>query len=113
MQPVSISNTEHYVWGQACDGWRLLKRDDMSVIQERVPAGGSEVMHHHTVARQFFFILEGEATMVFENEEVEMKKGDGLEIPPQTRHQFKNRSEADVYFLAISVPTTRSDRVNV
>ena len=74
MQTVSISHAEHYVWGEVCDGWYLLKRDDMSVIQERVPAGGSEAMHYHTLARQFFFILEGEATMVFEDGEVEMKK---------------------------------------
>jgi mannose-6-phosphate isomerase-like protein (cupin superfamily) len=113
MQTVSISNAEHYVWGEACDGWHLLKRGDMSVIQECIPAGGSEAMHYHTAARQFFFVLEGEATLVFEDGEVEMKKGDGLEIPPQTRHQFTNRSEADVSFLVLSVPTTRGDRVNV
>jgi hypothetical protein len=30
---VSIENAEHYIWGEICDGWHLLKRDDMSVIQ--------------------------------------------------------------------------------
>ena len=64
---ISIENAEHYVWGDVCDGWHLLKRDDLSVIQERVPAGGAEVMHYHNVARQFFYILEGEGTMVFED----------------------------------------------
>ena len=37
---VSIDNAEHYVWGDVCDGWRLLQREDMSVIQERVPPEG-------------------------------------------------------------------------
>ena len=63
--PISIENAEHYVWGEICDGWRLLQRDDMSIIQERVPAGGAEVMHFHQFARQFFYVLEGQGTMIF------------------------------------------------
>ena len=110
---ISINNAEHYVWGEICHGWHFLKRDDMSVIQERVPAGGAEVMHYHNVARQFFYILEGEATMVLENQEVVLQKGDGIEIAPQVKHQFRNRSNADVYFLVVSIPSTRGDRVNL
>ncbi len=29
---ISIEKAEHYLWGGNCDGWHLLKRDDMSVI---------------------------------------------------------------------------------
>lgn len=110
---ISIENAEHYIWGGNCDGWHLLTRSDMSVIQERVPAGGLEVMHYHERARQFFYILEGEGTMVFEDREVILEKGQGLEIAPLTKHQFKNNSQADVHFLVISVPSTRGDRVNL
>jgi mannose-6-phosphate isomerase-like protein (cupin superfamily) len=110
---ISIENVEHYVWGENCDGWHLLKRGDMSVIQERVPAGGAEVMHYHIMARQFFYILEGEATMVFEDREIVLRKGEGIEIEPRVKHQFKNHSTADVYFLVMSVPSTRGDRVDL
>ena len=109
---VSIENAEHYVWGEICEGWHLLKRDDMSIIQERVPAGAAETMHYHTKARQYFYILEGEAVMDFLDHQVVLHKGDGLEIPPEVRHQFRNLSNADVHFLVISVPTSRGDRVN-
>ena len=109
---ISVENAEHYVWGEVCDGWHLLKREDMSIIQERVPAGGAEVIHYHNLARQFFYILDGEGTMVSEEQEILMKKGQGLEIPPQVRHQFMNQSNADVHFLVISVPSTRGDRVH-
>jgi mannose-6-phosphate isomerase-like protein (cupin superfamily) len=109
---VSIQNAEHYVWGEVCDGWHLLKRDNMSIIQERVPAGAAEVRHYHVKARQFFYILEGEGTMVFEDRQVVLQKGDGFEVPPQVRHQFRNESNTDVHFLVISVPTTSGDRVN-
>ena len=109
---ISVENAEHYVWGEVCDGWHLLKREDMSIIQERVPAGRAEVIHYHNLARQFFYILDGEGTMVSEGQEILMKKGQGLEIPPQVRHQFMNQSNADVHFLVISVPSTRGDRVH-
>ena len=109
---VSIENAEHYIWGEICDGWHLLKRDDMSIIQECVPAGSQEIIHYHTKARQFFYVLEGEGTMVFEDSQVALHKGEGLEVPPQIRHQFRNQSNADVHFLVISIPTTRGDRVN-
>ena len=52
--PVSILNAEHHLWGNACDGWRLLNREEVSVIEERVPAGSAEVMHYHQISRQFF-----------------------------------------------------------
>jgi hypothetical protein len=55
---VTIQNSVHYLWGGSCEGWRLLHRGDLIVIQERVPAGGAEVMHYHKTARQFFYILE-------------------------------------------------------
>jgi len=110
---ISIENAEHYIWGEVCDGWHLLKHDDMSVIQELVPAGGAEVMHYHNVARQFFYVLAGKGTMVFEDHEVVLQKGQGLEIEPQVKHQFTNRSREDVHFLVVSVPSTWGDRVNV
>ena len=58
--PTSVQNTEHYVWGDGCDGWHLLKERDLSVIQERVPPGVGEVRHFHSQSRQYFFILRGQ-----------------------------------------------------
>ena len=110
---ISTENAEHYIWGEINEGWHFLKRDDVSVIQECVPAGGAEVMHYHEVSRQFFYILEGEGMMVFEDHNVVLNQGQGIEIPPQVKHQFKNNSAAEVHFLVISVPTTKGDRINV
>lgn len=112
-EPVSISNAEHYIWGQVCDGWHLLRQDALSVIQEQVPAGRTEVMHYHTSARQFFYVLEGEGQIAFEDQTVTLKKGEGLEIQPQVWHRFENNSQTDVHFLVISSPKTQGDRVNV
>jgi mannose-6-phosphate isomerase-like protein (cupin superfamily) len=112
-QAISILDAEHYTWGDGCDGWHLLKRDDVSVIQERVPAGCAEVMHYHQAARQFFYILEGRGTMVFEDHSIGLQTGEGLEIPPGVAHQFSNPSQSDVRFLVISVPKSHGDRILV
>lgn len=34
---VSKENAEHYVWGGSCDGWHLVKGQELSVIHERMP----------------------------------------------------------------------------
>ncbi|MEW6367306.1 MAG: cupin domain-containing protein [Acidobacteriota bacterium] len=111
--PVSISSAEHYVWGGDCEGWHLLKRDELSVIQERVPPGRREVKHYHSMSRQFFYILDGEAAMVIGDEQVRLKKGEGVEVPPGLPHQFRNESGADTIFIVISCPKSHGDRVNV
>lgn len=106
------TNTEHYIWGQVCDGWQLLKQSDLSVIQERVPPGAGEVKHFHSKARQFFFVLSGIATLEFTNHSVTFSSGQGVHVPPRTEHRFANHSDSEVIFLVISAPSTGNDRTN-
>src|SRR5512141_2363593 len=109
---IDISNAEHYLWGNNCDGWHLVKAEGLSVIRERVPAGQSEKSHRHVKARQFFYILKGEAVMEMDGEMVPLGAGQGIEVPPGAVHKFRNDSTEDVEFLVISSPTTRGDREN-
>jgi mannose-6-phosphate isomerase-like protein (cupin superfamily) len=113
MQIVDRSNAEHYLWGMNCDGWHLLKRDDVSVITERVLPGASEQRHFHVYSRQFFYILTGEAVIEVDGEIHILQAQQGIEIPPGVVHQFRNESNSDVNFLAISVPKSHGDRVLV
>lgn len=113
MSIVDRTNAEHYRWGEVCDGWRYLDRPDISVIRERVPPGGAEVRHHHVNARQFFYVLSGRAALEVDGQTRHLCEGQGTEVPPGARHQFRNESEEDVEFLVISSPTTRGDRVEV
>jgi len=64
--------------GEVCNGWYLLKHNNISIIQERVPAGSAEVMHYHNAARQFFYVLKGEGMMVFEDREAVLKRDKAL-----------------------------------
>ena len=113
MKVISTSNAEHYKWGENSDGWHLLKRDDVSVIQELVPAGQAEVNHRHNISRQFFYILAGVGTMQIGDDSITLIQGDAVEIPPGTAHQFRNDSAEDVSFLVNSFPKSHGDRINL
>ncbi|GAC1446378.1 MAG: cupin domain-containing protein [Pyrinomonadaceae bacterium] len=113
MSPVNTQSGEHYVWGAACDGWHLLKRDDLSIIQERVPPKASETKHFHHKARQFFYILRGQATMIIGDEKFVLNASDGIEIAPEIVHQMRNETDEDLHFLVISAPKSHGDRENL
>jgi mannose-6-phosphate isomerase-like protein (cupin superfamily) len=111
--PTSTLNAEHYVWGEVCDGWHLLKEPDLSVIEERVPPGAGEAKHFHSAARQYFFVLSGYATLEFDGRKISFGAGQGVHVPPGVAHRFLNAFDDDVRFLVISSPSTRGDRTNV
>lgn len=110
LRPTSKANAPHYVWGGDCDGWRLVDRQDLSVIHERMPPGRQEVRHFHTTARQFFFVLSGALTLEVDGERHVLGAGNGLEIAAGSPHQAINVGPDPVEFLVISQPTTRGDR---
>jgi mannose-6-phosphate isomerase-like protein (cupin superfamily) len=106
----SIANAEHYSWGDACDGWHLVKTPELSVIQERMPPGTSEARHRHARSRQFFYVLRGEATFEREGEVVTLRAGEGLEVAPGAAHQLRNLSSATLEFVVVSQPPSHGDR---
>ena len=110
LKAVNTESSEHYLWGDGCDGWHLLKREDVSVIQERVPPGKSETTHFHKLSRQLFYVLDGEAVIATGSQTIILKKHQGVEVLPGVPHQFRNESSADVSFLVISVPKSHGDR---
>lgn len=94
-----------------CDGWHLVKDAALSVIEERMPPGSSEVPHSHRFAQQFFFILSGSLVMQVEAEEIQLRAGEGLRVPRGVPHRISNRSEEEARFLVISQPPSHGDRV--
>jgi mannose-6-phosphate isomerase-like protein (cupin superfamily) len=108
---IDTSNAEHYIWGENCDGWHLLKNDAASVIQELMPPRTKEVRHRHAVSRQFFFVLTGRATIELDGTTHILGSHQGLEIPSGVAHQVMNNSDGAVEFLVISVPPSHHDRL--
>ena len=110
---VSRSNAEHYTWGQGCDGWYLVKNDDMTVIEERMPPGAAETLHKHAKSRQFFFVLAGSAVMEHGEAATTLAAGTGIEIPPGVSHRILNRGDTDLEILVTSRPPSHADRVEI
>jgi mannose-6-phosphate isomerase-like protein (cupin superfamily) len=113
---ISIKSAQHYKWGGPtgtdCDGWHLVKTPELSVIEELMPPGTSEVRHSHVHARQFFFVLEGELTLEVEYHDFVLRAGEGLDISPGQRHQALNRSAKLVRMIVASQPPSHGDRID-
>ena len=110
---IDTDSAEHYLWGESCDGWHLVRSPELSIILERMPPGTREQLHFHERSRQFFFVLAGELTMEMEGVTHLLKANQGLEIAAGQKHQARNRSGDDVRFLVTSQPPSHGDRVNV
>lgn len=112
MSIASIQTGEHYVWGGNCDGWHLVASPNLSVIQERVPSGSSEVRHLHNRAEQFFYVLKGIATLEVAGVAHVLKSNEGLHVPASVPHTLSNEHEQTLEFLLVSTPPSHGDREN-
>src|SRR5258708_10057887 len=79
---ISSANAEHYVWGQQSDGWHLVRDQKLSVIEEQMQPGTSEVLHYHRIAQQFFYILSGEAAMEIDGPDFRLASASGIHVLP-------------------------------
>lgn len=113
--PISAATAEHYTWGSpanpACDAWYLVRTPTLNIIEELMPPGASETSHHHTHARQFFYVLAGSLTLIVNRETHTLHPHQGLEIAPGEIHQAINRSSSPVRFLVTSHPPSHGDRI--
>ena|ERR1700741_799249 len=109
----SIHNAEHYTWGNNCDGWHLLKSDDLSVIQERMPTGTAEVLHFHERTQQLFYILSGIATFEINTEVILVRANESIHVPKGTAHRISNQQNEELIFIVISQPKSHGDRVEL
>lgn len=103
---VDTANVEHYKWSGTvdtdCDGWHLVKTDNLSVIEEVMPPGTKEERHAHTKSRQFFFVLEGKLTLEVEHHDFVIAVGKGVEVSPSQAHHAANGSGTPVRMLVTS-----------
>jgi mannose-6-phosphate isomerase-like protein (cupin superfamily) len=109
----SKANAPHYIWGDACDGWRLADEPDRSIIHERMPPGTQEMRHYHERAKQFFFVLIGTVVLEIDGRDVRLEAHEGVSVEPGLAHRIRNESDVDAQFLVISQPSTLGDRIEV
>ena len=111
---ISRETARHYIWKDVCDGWHFVEQDGLSVIAERMPPGTQEDMHYHQNARQFFYLLAGQAVMRFsDGKEEVLTPGQGIEVPPKQCHQMTNPFSQDAEFMVVSSPKSHGDKICV
>lgn len=108
---VDVSCVEHQSWGNSCDVWTLLQTDNLSVLEESMPADTSDEMHYHSKSHQFLYVLEGEVSINLNNNITLLTKHQGIQIPAGTPHCVFNNGSDKTRFLLISSPYHRDDRV--
>ena len=107
------SNSEHYEWGDKCDGWHFVKTESLSVIRETMPSGTKEVIHYHDKAQQFFYIITGIATFEINGLLYNVEQNRGIHIKPGIKHRISNIGDSVLEFIVVSEPKSHDDRVNI
>ncbi|HTR30595.1 MAG TPA: cupin domain-containing protein [Puia sp.] len=110
---VTKDTGRHYIWGGNCDGWHLVETENLSVIEERIPPEGGEILHYHERAQQFFYILSGVAAFETDGVQATVSGGEGYRVAPGARHRIHNPGKEDLRFLVVSQPKSHGDRVNI
>ena len=107
---ISKQNAQHYLWGENCDGWHLVKSATLSVIHERMPPGSEEVRHFHHKSEQFFFVLSGIASLEVDGIVYQLAANQGMHVPAKSPHQMRNLTASDIEFTVTSTPPSQGDR---
>ena len=100
------------VW-EAGESWTLTDQPQLHVLQERMPPGQAERPHLHSAVEQLYYILEGVATVRFDDHEETLQPGDAVHVPAAAAHQLRNDSRHALEFLVISSAPPRRDRTDL
>ncbi len=110
---ITKENTKSYKWGDNCDSWVFVDKENLSIKMESMPSNTKEKLHFHSKAEQFFFILKGSATFYINNKIKLINENQGTSINPKTAHYIANETETVLDFLVISQPSTNNDRTTL
>ena len=103
MKEVSFANAETY---EPEEGWRrcaLAGSDQVSVEWFEKPPGHTSPMHDHE-NEQVCLVLQGELTVVTENEEATLGQYDSVWLEPWERHRVENTGDELAVGLDLFAP---------
>jgi|SRR6056297_282602 len=81
-------------------------------IGESQPEVPGPPPHHHEKFHESFYIMEGEMDFMINGELKKIRKGESVDIPPQTLHTFKNSGSKVCKWVNIHSPKGFSDFFN-
>lgn len=80
-----------------------------SLAEARLLPGRSTEEHYHIQTEEIYYILNGRGKMIVDGEDRDVKKYDGIAIPPRARHKITNTGIEDLIFLCCCVPAYADD----
>lgn len=110
---ITLEKADKYKWGEVGVGWLLKTSPEMTIAQRVLSPGVKEKKHYHNISWQFFYILEGEGTILVDDELIPINADESIEVNPLSIHQMINTGDAIIRYLVISTPNSFEDRVEV
>jgi mannose-6-phosphate isomerase-like protein (cupin superfamily) len=77
---------------------------NQSLAEATLPPGAATEPHRHPRTEEIYYILRGVGRMTVGTERREVGPGDGILIPPGTRHAIENVSQEPLVFLCCCAP---------
>ncbi|ELY98832.1 cupin [Natrialba chahannaoensis JCM 10990] len=87
-----------------------LETEQVGVTVARCDPDWKSKPHDHTDNdhEEVYVLIEGEATVVVDDDPVAMEAGDALWIPPESTRQIRN-GDTESAFVLVSAPSLRND----
>ncbi len=77
---------------------------NQSLAEATIPPGGTTQEHYHPQAEEIYYVLRGRGVMTLAGERREVAAGDGILIPPGTRHAIRNVGRVPLVILCCCAP---------
>lgn len=77
---------------------------NQSLAEATVPAGAETEAHYHPRSEEIYYVLGGRGLMTLGDERREVGRGDGILIPPGTRHKLRNIADEPLVILCCCAP---------
>ena len=75
-----------------------------SLAEAGLAPGQATQRHYHRVSEEFYFLVEGEASMEIDGERATVRAGDAVLIPPGAWHQIRATDAGPVRLLVTCSP---------
>ncbi len=90
-QECSYPKSGEKSWGS----WVILTQGETHQVRRLEIVPGARIdLHKHSKRIEHLILVDGGATVVIDREDRELHPGEGLLVPPGTRHQIENRGES-------------------
>lgn len=75
-----------------------------SLAEATIEAGGATVRHHHRVAEEIYYLVEGRGVMELDGRTRAVAAGDAILIPPGSWHQITASADGPLRLLCTCSP---------